>query len=207
MKFLKISRNIILALQFLIIATMFVGTVTLLFYPDSIRKYNWIGFSLIPENENILKESEEIEIRFKPDPEIQTQLLIRETQVQMDGIPSNMRVTLWVVFTIFSLIMFFILMQLNRMIKSVEENNSFSPSNVRRIYTLAIMLASFPLIGQIFKYLQRKWVMANFEWEGIILVKEPTEYLPWFLTAILLATIGKIVEQGRELKQEQDLTI
>ena len=207
MKFLRISRNIILVLQFLTIATMFVGTITLLFYPDSMRKYEWVGFSLLPEDEDILQNSKDIEIRFKPDPSIDTQLLIKETQVQMDGILPRMRLTLWVVFSVFSLIIFFILMQLGKMIKSVDEGDSFSLTNIRRIYSLAITLASFPIISNLFKYLQEKWVLANFELKGIILVKVPTEYLPWFLTAILLVTIGKILEQGRNLKQEQDLTI
>lgn len=207
MKFLRISRNIILALQFLTIATLIFGSTMLLLYSDTIRKYEWVGFTLLPENENILAESGEIDISFKLDPAIDTDIMVAETYIRMQGLPPNLKMTIWLFFTILGGIGYIMLMQLGRMIKSVEEGNPFNRWNVRRIYSLAILLAALPIIGRFFKALQKNWLLSNFEMEGVIIVNQPTDFLPWFLTAILVATIGKILEMGIEIKKEQDLTI
>lgn len=207
MKFLRVSRNIVLTLQFLTIASMFIGSITLLFYPDTIRTYKWVGFSLLPENRDLLKNYEDIDIRFKPDPEIEAHLVIEQTQVQMNGILPEMRVGLWIFFILFGGLLYIILSQLGRMIKSVEDGDPFNSWNVKRIYFLTILLACFPLLGRAFRYWQKYWIKANFEMEGVFFSNEPFELLPWLLPVILLATVGKIIEMGMEIKKEQELTI
>ncbi|MBX2872624.1 MAG: DUF2975 domain-containing protein [Saprospiraceae bacterium] len=207
MKFLRVSRNIILALKFLTIAGLLISSIMILFYPETIHNYNWAGFSLVPENEDLLKDYEGIDLQFKPDPSIESYLVIEKTQVRMDGILPNMRMGIWVFLVGLCLTWYFILMQVDRMIKSVEDGNPFNQGNVKGIYFLAMLLACFPMLERFFRVWQKHWIKTSFDMEGIVFVNESSDLIPWLIPVILLVTIGKMLEMGRELKQEQDLTI
>lgn len=207
MKFLRISRNIILALKFLTIAGLFISSTAILFYPESVHSYNWAGFSLVPENENLLKDYEGIDLQFKPDPNIETYLVIERTEVRMDGILPNMRIGIWAFLVGLCLTMYFILVQVDRMIRSVQNGNPFNHENVKGIYFLAMLLACIPMLERFFRAWQKHWIKTNFEMEGITFLNESSDLIPWLIPVILLVTIGKMLEMGRELKQEQELTI
>ena len=207
MKFLRISQNIILALKFFTIAGLLISSVTILFYPEAIHSYKWTGFSMVPENENLLKEHEGIDLQFKPDPSIETYLVIERTEVRMDGILPNMRIGMWAFLAGLCVTMYFILFQVDRMIQSVQKGNPFNHQNVKGIYFLAALLACFPMLERFFRVWQKHWIQTHFEMEGISFVNESSDLIPWLIPVILLVTIGKMLEMGRELKQEQDLTI
>ncbi len=207
MKFIGISQNIILALKFLTITGFLIASVAILFYPETIHSYNWAGFSLVPENEDLLKDHEGIDLQFKPDPSIETYLVIERTEVRMDGILPNMRLGIWAFLVGLCLTMYFILTQVDRMIESVQNGNPFNHQNVKGVYFLAMLLACFPLLERFFRIWQKHWIKTNFEMEGITFLNESSDLIPWLIPVILMITIGKMLEMGRALKQEQDLTI
>ncbi len=196
MKFLRVSRNIVLALQFLTLVSVLLGSTMLIFHSETIRKYNWGGLTFLPQNERVLEDCGEIDIRFIPDPNIDVHLVINETSVQMNAPLPQWRFTIWVFFITLNAIVYIILMQLGRMIKTVEDGDPFNKWNIKRIYFLAILMASFPVAGRILGYLYQQWLTANFQVEGLVLSTQSSDFIPWLLSAILLATIGKIVERG-----------
>lgn len=207
MNFLTISRNLLMALQFVSVTGLLFSTFFMIASPQSITTYNWGGLLLVPENTNILKESGEVMIAFKPDPSINTKLIVTETSIQMDGIIPELRVSFIILFIIIGIIWIIVVEQIRKMVESVADRNPFTHWNVRRIYTLAIASAAVPVIGTGFHFLNKAWIQTNFDFSGLVLQDFSLNISPWFLTAVLLFTIGKIIESGIEIKQDQDLTI
>lgn len=49
-------------LKFLIIVGLFISFIVIFFYLESIYSYNWVGFLLVLEDENLLKNYEGIDL-------------------------------------------------------------------------------------------------------------------------------------------------
>lgn len=207
MNFLTISRNLLLALQFLSVISLIFGTFFMIASPQSVTTYNWGGISLIPENDNILQESGEVMINFKPNPSINSKLIVTETSIQMDGIIPQLRVSLIVLFITIGILWIIVVEQVRKMVESVADRNPFTRWNVRRIYILAVASAAVPAISTGFHLLNKAWIQTNFDFSGLVLQGFSLNISSWFLTAVLLFTIGKIIESAIEIKQDQDLTI
>lgn len=207
MNFLTISRNLLMALQFLSVISLIFGTFFMIASPQSITTYNWGGLSLVPENDNILQESGEVMITFKPDPSIDSKLIVTETSIQMDGIIPELRVSFIILFVIIGSLWIIVVEQVRKMVESVADRNPFTRWNVRRIYVLAVASAAVPAISTGFHFLNKAWIQTNFDFSGLVLQGFSLNISSWFLTAVLLFTIGKIIESAIEIKQDQDLTI
>lgn len=207
MNFLTISRNLLMALQFLSVISLIFGTFFMIASPQSVTTYNWGGLSLVPENDNILQESGEVMITFKPDPSIDSKLIVTETSIQMDGIIPELRVSFIILFVIIGSLWIIVVEQVRKMVESVADRNPFTRWNVRRIYVLAVASAAVPAISTGFHFLNKAWIQTNFDFSGLVLQGFSLNISSWFLTAVLLFTIGKIIESAIEIKQDQDLTI
>lgn len=162
---------------------------------------------ILPENDNILANTGEIAVTYKKDPNVKVTLEIEETAISVRGVQLITNQTVIIIAIIFLSISIFGLEQLRRMVKSAERGHPFTRANIRRIYTLSAIFFSFPFLIAIGNYFLTKWIMSNFEFSGVTIQNTSSMHISWFIVAAFLLTIGKIVEKGIEMKEEQALTI
>ncbi|WKN43704.1 DUF2975 domain-containing protein [Tunicatimonas pelagia] len=182
-------------------------------------KLRYSGISFLPEDQKIINGSESVSIVFKKDPTVSPEILISETEIllEMEVPMFGVNIIYLAILPVFLAILG--LEQLKRMIKTVESGTPFVRINVWRIYILSTLFFLVPLIANLSSYLQKRWFIANFEFSGMILKDNSTDFLsmivegisfdfsPWFVPGVLLLTIGKILEQGIKIQEEQDLTV
>ena len=165
------------------------------------------NLALIPENQNLLDINSDIAITFKGDPDLAIELIIAETSIRLENGLVHIRNGLLAAFTLLCGLLVFGLEQLKRMINTVKDGHPFIRINVWRIYILATLFFCFPLMAKFGFYLVQKWILKNFEYSGLTVHDQSLNMLPWFIGGVLLLTIGKIMEQGIKIQEEQDLTI
>jgi hypothetical protein len=199
---------IMLQLFFLIIPVIF----TFLAYQAqdndlSIATLEISGLSFLPEDKGILDKSESVSITFKQDSTVSPKILVSATEIRLEDGIAYLRTSLIALVIFSGILAIFGLEQLKRMIKTVESGTPFIRTNVWRIYILSALFFLVPLIGKFCYYLQQRWFVSNFEFSGMILEDNSVNFFSWFLAGILLLTIGKILEQGIKIQEEQDLTV
>lgn len=163
------------------------------------------GLSFLPENSEI--KSEDVSIAFKADPAVTTRVFISETQIHLENGFSYIRTSFIIVVILCFGLSIFGLEQLKKMINTVEAGDPFIRTNVWRIYILATLFFLTPLVIKLCFYFMHNWALTNFEFSGLVLRKQAVNYVPWMVAGVLLLTIGKIMEQGIKLREEQELTI
>ncbi len=165
------------------------------------------GLTLLPIEKDILNTSGAVKLTYLKDSSVNPKILISETKLQLEKGISSVR-TGFIAFLIFlCAVTVFGLEQLKRMIKTVEKGNPFIRANVWRVYILSTLLFLVPLFAKVGYYLLERWFVANFEFSGLVIHDNSISYFPWMLGGVLLLTIGKIMEQGIKLHNEQALTI
>ncbi|MFY0599255.1 MAG: DUF2975 domain-containing protein [Cyclobacteriaceae bacterium] len=166
-----------------------------------------LDVDFMPEERDIIVSSDEVYISFPKDDNVKPKVVIEKTKLYLENAVGHMRIPSFIILSLVMAVLIFGLEQLKIMIRTVEAGNPLIRSNVWRIYILASLLFLFPLASKLSGYLSRKWVMNNFEFSGVRLLSSEVNMVPWFLSGILLITLGKIIEKGIEIKNEQDLTI
>ncbi|MGB3585642.1 MAG: DUF2975 domain-containing protein [Tunicatimonas sp.] len=165
------------------------------------------GFSFVPEDQKVINEVESISIAFKKDLTIAPKILVSETIIRLEDGGESFRTGIISLSILFVILAVFGLEQLKRMIKTVELGTPFVRINVWRIYILSTLFFLVPLMENINSYLQERWFISNFEFSGMMLKDDSMGFTPWFIAGVLLLTIGKIMERGIKIQEEQDLTI
>ncbi|MEM9672776.1 MAG: DUF2975 domain-containing protein, partial [Bacteroidota bacterium] len=165
------------------------------------------GISFLPEDQEIINKSESVSIAYKKDSTVSPKILVSETKIRVKNSITSFKAQAIYLGVFFAALAIFGLEQLKRMIKTVETGTPFLRINVWRIYILSTLFFLVPLTANLGSYLQERWLISNFEFSGMVLEDNSINSFPWFMAGVLLLTIGKILEQGIKIQEEQDLTI
>ena len=202
---IKVIKWVVIFCQVSIVGATFFGAAVLLTQQDDLD-LSISNLALLPTDDNLLNYSNDLGITLKANPNLDAQLLIKKTTIRIEDASLFTEPVLVILLCvgIFSMI---ILEQMRRMIKTVEEGNPFTKSNVWRITILGTMFLLVPVVARVLYIFYEKWIMNKFEFEGLTLASPSFTNLPWILAGFLFLTIGKILAAGIQLREDQDLTI
>ena len=208
--FLKIGKWVIIVMQFVAIAVPFLFLLVSFSTNDDGVYDTPLGFSnlsLVPEDSDVMQKLDNVSIAYRKGEQVETELTIEKTKINMRNGIGSLRIEIFVMFLIFCSLVALGLEMVKRIIKVTEKGNPFSHHNIQNIFILSILFFIAPIVVSIYHYLFGQWILSNFELTGLILAEQSVSYAPWITTSIVLFTIGKVIEQGIQMKEEQDLTV
>ena len=97
--------------------------------------------------------------------------------------------------------------QLRKMIVSALSENPFNRTNAKRIYIIASLFLLYPTLEYAKRWIISLWMNSKIELIGLEWSLNMKYELPFFLMGVFLITIGKIMERGVEIQEEQKLTV
>ena len=97
--------------------------------------------------------------------------------------------------------------QLRKMIVSALSENPFNRTNAKRIYIIASLFLLYPTLEYAKRWIISLWMNSKIELIGLEWSLNMKYELPFFLMGVFLITIGKIMEGGVEIQEEQKLTV
>jgi hypothetical protein len=213
MDILKIFSICLRIIQVILVSIFFVGSVIItrsLLTENTERHWVMSDPTLIPinPNYNLLSESKELQLEGSDDfKTLELKPVKLEMRLKPNASTEMFDVITWTIaFVVIALVLFGI-EQLRKMIVSARSGNPFTLLNARRVYSIAALFLIYPLL----KYGQRSLVsffmdqhisLVGLKWSNSI-----ENELPYFPMGVFLITLGKILERGIELEEEQKLTV
>lgn len=208
--FLRLGKWVIIVLQCVAIAIPFLFLLLSFSMNDEGVYDTPLGFSnvsLVPEDSDLLQKMENVSVRYLKDERASTELMIEKTKIYLRDGMASIRTEIFLIFLVFCLLSALGLEIVKRIIKVTEVGTPFNYFTVRNIYLLSILFFLTPIVVSIYHYFFGQWILSNFELTGLVLKRQSISYVPWVTTGIVLFTIGKVIRQGVQLKEEQDLTV
>ncbi|MEQ8470061.1 MAG: DUF2975 domain-containing protein [Marinoscillum sp.] len=202
--FFTSSKLMLRAFQLVLLATTVFGLGVLIFVENNTYNLSLGTLGLI---ENIeLDQSSQVKISSNGD-HIAPELKVDKVQLKYSSVSKRTGWVIGLFLICLSAVGIYALEQLRKMIQSVEKGDPFVRDNVWRIYILAALIYCVPLLNWIYYYSTKLWIEHNFELTGLKMEYAYGEVGKWILFGTLLMIIGKIFEQGINMKEEQELTI
>ena len=211
LKFFRVSLRI---LQVILLVVFLGFTYTLVqgLRSDPITRYWAINDPfLIPTNTdyNLLSESKELQIKIKENSYQTAQLKPLRFQISLKSNENVLFFSLrvWLIGLIAVILLMIGTEQLRQMIKSAQTENPFNKLNVRRVYAIALLFIAFPTL-----LFGLRWIVSSLMDKHITLVGlewslSVKHDLMYYLMGVFLITLGKIMERGIEIQEENKLTV
>ncbi len=199
--FLNYFLKIIMIIMFLGVAF---GVYITLFEIDG---YNLSGVvEVSKEKRDLLRSSEEVQLQLNYPEDSGSYLEISKLNLHLPLNSLGHRILLVLTIINYAGIVFWGLFHLRNLIKSAINGSPFTKENVVRFYIFSILMVSVPVIEFVFKLIVKNILTSRFEFIGLNILLD-IEYESWLLMGVLFYVIGRILDQGIRLQEDQALTI
>lgn len=175
---------------------------------ESNSNFHIANIALIPTNNELTHLSPDISISAKANEHLKPALKVQNTTLAIH--PKALTTFSWAFLGSIAFISSLWLLGLElliRIIKTTQESTPFTRMNIRKIYSLALILLAIPLAESLLYSLRDMWIIHNFDFAGLSLQPTSVSYMPWLIASIILLAIGKVMDYGIALQEEQALTI
>jgi hypothetical protein len=169
--------------------------------------YNLSGVVEVSEEKrDLLRSSKDVQLQLNYPEDSGSYLEISELNLHLPLNSFEHRLLLVLTIITYSGVVFWGLFQLRFLIKSAIDGSPFTRDNVVRFNTFSVLMVSIPAIEFVFKLLVKNILTNRFEFIGLNILLD-IDYESWLLMGIFFYVIGRILDQGIRLQEEQALTI
>jgi hypothetical protein len=135
---------------------------------------------------------------------------IRLTVVVLEmQLPLRVELKALIVFMAFvvSAYMIWILLMIKRIIYAVRRDDAFNAESNRRLKLIGTLVVLGPAVEWVLHGVFSYWVSSSYHFEGMKLETDSSLGWPVFMLGLFIVVLGVAFEQGRKIREENELTI
>jgi hypothetical protein len=206
MKKLKLIRDFILVAK----VGLFVGLVVIAFFLVTTKNGVFVPVS----DPHLHITSEQVkntlyDALFQSRPPVKgepvlTSISTADLSLKVDG---SFKALVAVIFVLGTAYIFWGLELFKRIIKSVEDDNSFSIGNIGRVKLAGALVMLAPVFEWVLRMGFMAWINSKLTFEGMTLTSDADYGISISIVGLLIIVLGIAFEQAQKLQEEHELTI